>query len=452
MELGNNVLRDFTKELPFNLEAEQSVLGSLLIDSVHLPVVMSHLKPDSFYRPQHQKIFSIIMQKFIASEVIDFITILEAVSRGQVFETEQDAKIYLSSLVQIVPTASNVEAYARIVKEKSYLRKLIASFEQIVSASREASVDANALMDMAEQSIFDIREGKDTAGLTRIDEIILATYDRLQRMSGEDRKDYLGIPTGFVGLDNITTGLNRSDLLFIAARPGMGKTSFALNIATNVAKENKTVAVFSLEMSKEQLVGRVLSSEAFVPSERFKTGMLSNDDWMRLAVSTQVLSKSPIYIDDTPGITVGEIKAKLRRLKDVSLVIIDYLQLMSSGGRRSENRVQEVSEITRSLKIMAKEFNIPVIVLSQLSRGPESRSDKRPMLSDLRESGSIEQDADLIMFIYRDEVYHENSDLKGIAEIIIGKQRNGPIGTVRLTFNGQWSRFDNYAGPQYDDE
>lgn len=443
MEFGNNVLRDFTKELPFNLEAEQSVLGSLLIDSAYLPVVMSHLKPDSFYRPQHQKIFSIIMQKFIGSEVIDFITILEAVNREQVFETEQDAKIYLSSLVQIVPTASNVEAYAKIVKEKSYLRKLIASFEQIVSASREASVDATSLMDMAEQSIFDIRQGKDTAGLTRIDEIILATYDRLQRMSGEDRKDYLGIPTGFVGLDNLTTGLNRSDLLFIAARPGMGKTSFALNIATNVAKEGKTVAVFSLEMSKEQLVGRVLSSEAFVPSERFKTGMLTNDDWMRLAVSTQVLSKSPIYIDDTPGISIGEIKAKLRRLKDVSLVIIDYLQLMSSGARRSENRVQEVSEITRSLKIMAKEFNIPVIVLSQLSRGPESRSDKRPMLSDLRESGSIEQDADLVLFLYRDAYYDRDSQEQNIAECIIAKNRHGETDTVKLGWDGQFTKFMN---------
>ena len=436
---------DFPKELPYNLEAEQSVLGAVLIDSGCIPVVLQHLIPESFYRQQHQMLFSIVMRMFVGGEAIDFITVLDQAKQENIFPTEQDAKIYLTQLVQIVPTTVNVEAYAKIVKEKYYLRSLISTFAEIITAAREGAGDPNALMEMAEQKIYDIRKGKDSSGLVRLDEVILSTYDTLQRLGGKDREDYLGVPTGFTGLDEKLTGLNRSDLLFIAARPGMGKTSFVLNIALNVAKLGKKVAFFSLEMSKEQLAMRVLSSEACVASGRPKTGSLDSEDWVRLAVSSQMLSKLPLYLDDTPGITIGEMKAKLRRLKDVSLVCIDYLQLMQSGGKRSENRVQEVSEITRSLKIMAKEFDIPVIVLSQLSRGPESRSDKRPLLSDLRESGSIEQDADAVLFLYRD-AYYQNEGEEGdqsLAECIIAKNRHGETATVPLGWDGQYTKFRN---------
>ncbi|MEG1849762.1 MAG: replicative DNA helicase, partial [Oscillospiraceae bacterium] len=381
---------------------------------------------------------------FIASEPIDFITVLNRVCGEDVFPTDQDAKIYLTELVKILPTTANVEQYAKIVRDKYYLRSIVSTLEQVVAASREGGSDPNELMDLAEQGIFDIRQGRDNSGFTRIDEVLQLAFDRLQRLGGEDRDDYLGIPTGFTMLDAVTTGLNRSDLLILAARPGMGKTAFALNMAINVAKLKRKVAIFSLEMSNEQLVGRLLSSEAFIPSERIRRGTLDSDDWVHLAVATQVLSGLPVYLDDSAGVTIGEMKAKLRRLRDVSLVVIDYLQLLSgTGGRRSENRVQEVSEMTRSLKVMAKEFNVPIVVLSQLSRGPESRADKRPMLSDLRESGSIEQDADLVMFLYRDGYYNPDSDQPGVAECIVAKNRHGETGTIKLGWDGQYTKFRN---------
>lgn len=430
-------------ELPYSLEAEQSVLGALLIDADCIALTMQYLKPESFYRQQHRRIFSVILRMFVAAESIDFVTVLEKVCREEVFPTDQDAKIYLTQLVQVVPTTANVESYARIVQDKYALRSLITAFEQVVSASREGAADAATLMDMAEQGIFSIRQGKEASGFSRIDEVLLATFDRLQRLGGEDRGDYLGIPTGFTLLDYMTTGLNRSDLLVLAARPGMGKTAFALNVAIGVAKQKKKVAIFSLEMSKEQLAERLLSGEAFIPSERMRRGTLGSEDWVNLAVASQVLSTLPIYLDDAAGVTIGEMKAKLRRLRDVSLVVIDYLQLMSGGGRRSENRVQEVSEMTRGLKIMAKELNVPVIVLSQLSRGPESRADKRPMLSDLRESGSIEQDADLVLFLYRDAYYNPETEFPGIAECIVAKNRHGETGVVKLGWDGQYTKFRN---------
>lgn len=273
--------------------------------------------------------------------------------------------------------------------------------------------------------------------------MLISTFDRLQRLGGADRDEYLGIPTGYTGVDRVTTGLNRSDLLVLAARPGMGKTAFALNLAMNVARQGKKVAIFSLEMSNEQLVERLLSSEAFIPSDRMRKGQLTSDDWVNLAVASQAISKMPIYLDDTAGITIGDMKSKLRRLRDVSFVVIDYLQLMQSGTRRSDNRVQEVSEMTRSLKIMAKEFSIPVLVLSQLSRGPESRTDKRPMLSDLRESGSIEQDADIVFFLYRDSYYNDECEEPGIAECIVAKNRHGETGTIKLGWDGQYTKFRN---------
>lgn len=439
------LMSGFPQDLPYNLEAEQSVLGAVLIDSGCVATVLEYLKPESFHRQQHRRIFSIVMRMFLAAETIDFVTVLDAVCREDIFPTQQDARIYLTQLIQVVPTSVNVEAYARIVREKYCLRSLINTFERVVGASREGGSDANTLMDMAEQGIFDIRQGKDSSGFSHINEVLVSTFDRLQRLGGADREQYLGIPTGFHLLDSIMTGLNRSDLLVVAARPGMGKTSFALNVALNVAKCNKKVAIFSLEMSKEQLVERLLSSEAFIPSDRMRRGNLTPEDWVKLAVKSQEMAQLPVYLDDTAGIHIGEMKGRLRRLRDVSLVVIDYLQLMTNAGagRRSENRVQEVSEMTRALKVMSKEFNVPVMVLSQLSRGPESRADRRPMLSDLRESGSIEQDADLVLFLYRDSYYNPDTEQPGLAECIIAKNRHGETGTVKLGWDGQYTRFRN---------
>ena len=431
----------YTQQLPYSLEAEQSVLGAILIDPACITRVMEYIKPESFYRPQHQELFSVLTRMFVSSQTIDFITVLEMAKREGIFDTDEDAKIYLSQLAQIVPSTANVESYAKIVQEKSYIRSLILASQKVIDLSRDGSTDARTLLDMAEQSIFDIRQGRDASGLTRIDEIILQTYDRLQKLSGEDKEKYMGLPTGFAALDSIITGLNRTDLILVAARPGMGKTAFGLNIAANVAtKTGKQVAVFSLEMGKEQLVTRLLSSEALIQSGSLRTGNLKPDDWVKLAMSAQVLSQAPIYIDDTPGITVAEMKAKLRRFRDLGLVVIDYLQLMSTG-KRSENRVQEVSEITRSLKIMAKELNVPVITLSQLSRGPESRTDHRPMLSDLRESGSIEQDADIVMFLYREAYYNRECEEQNTAECIVAKNRHGETDSVKMGWDGQFTRF-----------
>ena len=431
----------YTQQLPYSLEAEQSVLGAILIDPACITRVMEYIKPESFYRPQHQELFSVLTRMFVSSQTIDFITVLEMAKREGIFDTDEDAKIYLTQLAQIVPSTANVESYAKIVQEKSYIRSLILASQKVIDLSRDGSTDAGTLLDMAEQSIFDIRQGRDASGLTRIDEIILQTYDRLQKLSGEDKEKYMGLPTGFAALDSIITGLNRTDLILVAARPGMGKTAFGLNIAANVAtKTGKQVAVFSLEMGKEQLVTRLLSSEALIQSGSLRTGNLKPDDWVKLAMSAQVLSQAPIYIDDTPGITVAEMKAKLRRFRDLGLVVIDYLQLMSTG-KRSENRVQEVSEITRSLKIMAKELNVPVITLSQLSRGPESRTDHRPMLSDLRESGSIEQDADIVMFLYREAYYNRECEEQNTAECIVAKNRHGETDSVKMGWDGQFTRF-----------
>ncbi|MCI8622396.1 MAG: replicative DNA helicase [Provencibacterium sp.] len=431
-----------TQELPFSAEAEQSVLGAMLIEPACIPSVLQYVSsPDCFYRPQHKQLFGILLQMFTVGANIDLITVLEEAKAQRIFASDEDAKVYLTQLAQIVPSVANIESYALIVQEKHYIRSLVYAAKDIVEMSHDPQIDAKTLLDNAEHRIFSIRQGREAGGLVPIEEIILSTYDQLQRLSGDERAEYTGIPSGFSQLDQITTGLNKSDLILLAARPAMGKTAFALNIASNVAtKAKRPVAIFSLEMSREQLVLRVLSSEASIQSQQLRTGTLSGGDWERLALSAQMLSSSPIYIDDTPGITVAEMKAKLRRVRDLGLVVIDYLQLMSSG-RRIENRVQEVSEITRSLKIMAKELNVPIITLSQLSRGPDSRSDHRPMLSDLRESGSIEQDADIVMFLYRDAYYNRDSADQNIAECIVAKNRHGETDTVGLGWEGQFTRF-----------
>ena len=430
-------------ELPFSLEAEQTILGAILTEPEVLSTVMEKIKPDSFFNEQHKALFQIIVNMFTSGEKADVITVLNAAMREHLFDTPQEGRAYLAALINMVPSVSNIESYCNIVAEKYYLRSLTFAARSIIQDIQSGEFDAQALLDSAEQKIFDIRQGKSVQGLVKIGDAICEAYDRIGKISGPDKEKYLGARTGYKYLDTVTSGLNKSDLILIAARPGMGKTSFAINLATNVARRGaKEVAVFSLEMSREQLATRMLSTEALVDSHKLRSGYLTNDDWVRLAQSAGVLSGLPMYFDDTAGVTVQQIKAKLRRMKNIGLVVIDYLQLMTST-LKTDNRVLVISEITRQLKIMAKELDIPVILLSQLSRGPESRNDKRPMLSDLRESGSIEQDADIVMFLYRDAYYNKDSATPNISECIIAKNRHGETGTVNLVWDGQFTRFSD---------
>lgn len=430
-------------EVPYSLEVEQTVLGAILIDEMAAAVAMEQLKPESFYREQHQVLFRIMMRMGSVGEKIDVITVLnEAVAQG-VFETSAEGRNYLAALVNMVPSTENIESYCAILLEKYYARCLASVARDILQQIQSGEQDAQLLLDAAEQKIFDIRQGRDIQGLVKIGDAICEAYDRIGKISGPDKEKYLGAKTGFTYLDNVTSGLNKSDLILIAARPGMGKTSFAMNIATHVArKKDREVAIFSLEMSKEQLATRMLSTEALVDSNKLRNGRIDSEDWVRLASSAGLLSNMPMYIDDTASITVQQIKAKLRRLKKLGLVVIDYLQLMGTT-LRTDNRVLIISEITRQLKVMAKELDVPVIVLSQLTRGPEFRTDKRPMLSDLRESGSIEQDADIVMFLYRDAYYNKDSPTPNVSECIVAKNRHGETGTVNLTWDGQFTRFSN---------
>ncbi len=429
-------------ELPYNLEAEQTVLGALLLDPEAITMAMSYIKPESFYVSKHRQLFSIILRMFTLGVNADIITVINDAVKEGVFESSTAGKEYLSSIMEGEPTVKNLESYCRIVEEKYYIRALITAARDIIEASSAGQETAEQLLDYAEQKIYEIRGGKSSDGLQKIDEVILETYDELGKKSGPDKEKYLGAKSGFSDLDGIITGLNRSDLLIIAARPGMGKTSFALNIVSNVARHNtdSEIVIFSLEMSKEQLVTRMLSSESLVESEYLMKGNISGEQWVKLAAGAERISGMNVYLDDTAGITVPQMKAKLRRLKNPGLVIIDYLQLMNSG-RRIDNRVNEISEITRQLKLMAKELDVPVITLSQLSRSVESRTDKRPILSDLRESGSIEQDADIVMFLYRDGYYNKAAPDQSISECIVAKNRHGETGTVNLRWNGQYTLF-----------
>jgi replicative DNA helicase len=430
-------------ELPYSLEAEQTILGAVLTEPTVLSVVLEKVKADCFFNEQHKALFQIIVQMFTSGEKADVITVLNAAMQQHLFDTTQEGRAYLAALINMVPSVSNIESYCNIVAEKYYLRSLAFVARNILQEVQGGEIHAQALLDSAEQRIFDIRQGKSVQGLVKIGDAICEAYDRIGKIAGPDKEKYLGARTGYKYLDTITSGLNKSDLILIAARPGMGKTSFALNIATNVARRgDKDVAVFSLEMSKEQLATRMLSTEALVDSHKLRSGFLTNEDWVRLATSAGVLSGLPMFFDDTAGVTVQQIKAKLRRMRNVGLVVIDYLQLMTST-LKTDNRVLVISEITRQLKIMAKELDIPVILLSQLSRGPESRNDKRPMLSDLRESGSIEQDADIVMFLYRDAYYNKDSATPNISECIIAKNRHGETGTVNLVWDGQFTRFSD---------
>lgn len=430
-------------EMPYSLEAEQTVLGAMLIDADVVPTVLETVKPAFFYIEQHRALFSIIEQMFSTGTAqADAVTVLNEAVSQHIFETAAEGRNYLGNLISMVPAVSHIESYCKIIENKFYIRSLSETARSILSDIQGGENDASLLLDAAEQRIFDIRQGRNTGGLVPIREIVTETYTHIGQIAGPDREQYLGIRSGFSHLDSVTSGLNKSDLILIAARPAMGKTAFALNIAQNVAKNNpgKDVCIFSLEMPREQLVSRLLSSAAQVDSHKLRSGYLTGEDWVRLAAGACYLNGLPIYIDDTASITVQQIKAKLRRMKNLGLVVIDYLGLIATT-LRTENRVQIVGEITRQLKIMAKELDVPIILLSQLSRGPESRTDKRPMLSDLRESGSIEQDADIVMFLYRDAYYNKESVNKNEAECIVAKNRHGETGTIKLAWDGQFTRF-----------
>ncbi len=429
---------------PQNIQAEQSVLGSMLLDKEAIPVITEILRNEDFYREDHREIFEAIMDLFESAEPIDLITVSEQLKIRGTLDNVGGLE-YLTNIATSVPTTSNARHYAKIVEEKALLRTLIKASSSIVDMGYEASEEVTFVLDRAEKSIFDILQKRNTQGFSPIRDVLLGTFNRLEELYNNNGS-ITGIPTGFNDLDYKTSGLQNSDLILVAARPAMGKTAFVLNIAQYVSVRSKIpVAIFSLEMSKEQLVNRMLSSEAMVDSHKMRTGKLEDDDWQKIAGALAPLSEAPIYIDDTPGTSIMEIRAKCRRLKlekDLGLVIIDYLQLMQGRGR-NESRQQEISEISRSLKILAKELNVPVITLSQLSRGPESRTDHRPMLSDLRESGAIEQDADIVMFLYRDDYYNPDTEKKNIAEVILSKHRNGSTGTVELVWLGQYTRFAN---------
>ena len=436
--------------LPYNLEAEQSVLGSILIDTSCMEEVLLYLKEESFYLPQHRQIFSAMLTMFSQNNgAIDPVIIADALAKSGSYD-RTGGREYLLQLSQIVPSTANVGKYAKIVREQYYLRTLIQVSQGIIDDASSGAADASALLDSAEQKIYDIRQGKETNAPTRIGEVIVnGVYDKLKKLTGENKDEYKGISSGYGLLDKYTTGLNKSDFILIGARPAMGKTSFALNLAHNVSMGAKKKCVFfSLEMTKEQLAERLLASQAGVQSQKFRTGELTDDEWVRVGNAASSFADAQLYLDDTASITVPEIKSKVRRLKDVDIVIIDYLGLVQSATRK-ENRVQEVSEITRNLKMMAKDLNIPVVCCAQLSRGTEGRGKAhRPQLSDLRESGSIEQDADIVMFLYREDYYKsELSDEKQedidetLTELIVAKNRHGQTGTIELSFDKEFTRF-----------
>jgi replicative DNA helicase len=433
---------------PQNLEAEQSVLGGILLDNLALNTVLELLDTDDFYSEGHRKIFSAIVELSNRNEPCDLIT-LSNILKNQKRIDKVGGTAYLASLVDNVPSAVNIAYYAKIIKEKSILRRLISTATEILNKSYDAGMDIDSVLDEAEHAIFEISENKIRPSFHPIREIIKDSFKTIERLYAK-KELVTGVATGFDKIDDITSGLQNSDLIIIAGRPSMGKTAFALNIAQYAALEmGVPVAIFSLEMAKEQLATRLLAAEARVDSQRLRKGFLGETDWPKLTTAAGRLSEAPIYIDDTPAITVIEMKAKSRRLKaeaGLGLIVIDYLQLMR-GGAYKDSREQEISEISRSLKALAKELALPVVALSQLNRKVEDRTSRRPQMADLRESGAIEQDADLIAFIYRDEVYNRSDDNpdKGIAEIIIGKQRNGPTGTVKLAFQEKYTRFENLA-------
>ncbi|HFC53162.1 MAG TPA: replicative DNA helicase [Gammaproteobacteria bacterium] len=434
---------------PHSIEAEQAVLGGLMLDNDAWDQIADLLREEDFYRQDHRRIYAAMLHLAERNTPFDAITLSEWMEQRGELEGS-GGLAYLGELAKNTPTAANIKAYAAIVRERSIIRQLIRVANEIgESAFNPEGRDSAELLDHAERLVFEIAEkgARGRRGFVSMPELIGDVVEKVDALF--ERGDPItGIPTGFTDFDKTTCGLQNSDLIVVAGRPSMGKTSFAMNIAENVAiKSELPVAVFSMEMPGEQLTMRMVAAVARIDQRKLRTGRLDDDDWPRMTSATSILQGAPIYIDDTPALTPTEVRTRARRLMrehGLGLIVIDYLQLMQAPGSGRENRATEISEISRSLKAMAKELNVPVIALSQLNRSLEQRPNKRPVMSDLRESGAIEQDADLIVFIYRDEVYNEDSPDKGTAEIIIGKQRNGPIGTVRLTFHGQYTRFDNF--------
>ncbi len=452
----SDISADALKVPPHSIEAEQSVLGGLMIDNRSWDQVADLITEDDFYRRDHRLIFKAIAMLAEEGQPYDAITLSEWLTN----HNELDAAgglAYLGALAKNTPTAANIKAYANIVRERSVLRQLIRVSTDIASmAYNPEGRTSSDILDEAEKKVFDIAEqgARSGSGYTGIKELLVRAVDRIDTLY-QNESAYTGIPTGFNDFDEMTSGLQPSDLVIVAGRPSMGKTTFAMNLVENAAIKSKTpVAVFSMEMPGEQLVMRMMSSLGRIDQHKIRTGKLEDTDWPRLTSAVGILNEAKIFIDDTPGLTPMEVRARSRRIArehGLGMIVIDYLQLMQGSGGGGENRATEISEISRSLKGLAKELKVPVIALSQLNRGLEQRPNKRPIMSDLRESGAIEQDADVIIFIYRDEVYNDESPDKGTAEIIIGKQRNGPIGMSRLTFLGQYTRFENFIQSDYDD-
>ena len=443
------------KLLPQNIEAECGVLGSIIIDPEAIVQVSDFLRPDDFYRDAHRTIYEVIVQLFEEREPADFITICDELERRNQLEGVGGAS-YITSLINQVPTSGNVEYYARIVERTSILRRLIHAAGQIAAVAYESN-DAEDALEKAEQLIFAISQRHARGDFSHLREILADYMEKLDQLH-ERRGSIVGVPSGFTDLDRLTGGLQKSDLIVLAARPGLGKTSLALSVAHNAAvKYQRSVAIFSLEMSKEQLAQRLLSMDASIDQQRLRTGWIEDDEWERIVIARDKLEEANIWIDDTASISTTELRSKARRLHaeyGIDLVVVDYLQLMQAtiGGRRNENRVLEISEISRSLKALARELNMPVLALAQLSRAVESRQSKVPQLSDLRESGSIEQDSDIVMFIYRDDIYNQESEKKNIADVIVAKHRNGPLGEISLYFQANQTRFLDLEPSQAYDE
>lgn len=439
---GDNMFMD--RIPPQNIEAEQAVLGAILINSEALITAMERISSDDFYRGSHQRIYESIVELAEDQEPVDLITLTALLQNKQQLE-EIGGVTYLSELANAVPTAANIDYYAAIVEEKSMLRRLIRTATQIVTNGYANEDDVGSMLSEAEAKILEISQRRSTNGFVVIRDVLMEVFEKVESLYS-NKGSSTGIPSGFIDLDKMTSGFQRSDLIILAARPSVGKTAFSLNVAQNVGvRAKETVAIFSLEMGAAQLVQRMVCAEANVDANRMRTGNLEGDDWEKLTMAIGALSEANIYIDDSAQLTVADIRAKCRRLQQergLGMILIDYLQLIAGRGK-GDNRQQEVSEISRTLKQIARELNVPVIALSQLSRGVEQRQDKRPMMSDLRESGSIEQDADIVAFLYRDDYYDKESEKKNIIEIIIAKQRNGPVGTVELAFLKQFNKFVN---------
>ena len=434
---------ELDRKLPFSLEAEQSLLGSILIDPMCMDEIAPLISAEDFYVPEHTEIFRAMQSMYLKSKNIDVVTLIDELVKSGTYD-ESGGREYLRLVAEAFPTAANAKDYADIVRDKAVLRQLIEAGDDITEAAYAGDDSAENLVEFAESKIFRIAEGRENKNFVHIRDALIQVYDRLTKLS-QDPEALRGTPTGYTALDNVIVGMQEADLVLIGARPGMGKTSFAMNMATEAAiRTKKTVCVFSLEMSAEQLANRMLSSEAQIDSYKMRSGTLSAEDWNAIAYASSRLSETEILIDDTPGVTVTAMKSKLRRVKNLGLVVVDYLQLMQ-GDRHNDNRVQEVGDISRGLKLLAKELAIPVICCAQLSRGPENRPDKRPMLSDLRDSGAIEQDADIVMFLYRDEYYKDETTDQSVAEVIVAKNRHGSLDKVKLGWIGRFTKFTNLA-------